>query len=129
MRRVIVITFAALAVTAVAARADMTKETTTTTTYSGTVSSVSPTSSTIVMKSESAAAPQQYVYTEKTTWLDSAGNTVSRDAIQNQPVTIYTEKQGDQIVVTKVVTQKASPAPATVEKKTTTTTTTTGPAD
>ena len=128
MRRVILTAFAALAVAAVSASADMTKETTTTT-YSGTVSSVSPTSSTIVMKTESAPAPQQYTYTEKTTWVDSAGNTVSRDAIQNQPVTIYTEKQGDQIVVTKVIAQKTVSAPATVEKKTTTTTTTTGPAD
>jgi hypothetical protein len=126
MRRVMLTAFAALAVAAVSASADMTKETTTT--YSGTVSSVSPSSSTIVMKSESAPAPQQYTFTEKTTWVDSAGNTVSREAIQNQPVTIYTEKQGDQIVVTKVVSQKTMSAPATVEKKTTTTTTT-GPAE
>ena len=126
MRRVILTCLAALAATAVAASADMTTETTTTT-YRGTVSSVSP--STIVMMPESAQAPQQYTYTEKTTWVDPAGNTVSRDTVQNTPVTIYTERQGDQIVVTKVVTQKTVSAPATGGQQTITTTTTTTPVD
>jgi hypothetical protein len=126
-RRVILISFAALAVTAMSASADMTTETTTTT-YHGTVSSVSPNSSTIVMTPESAQTPQQYTYTEKTMWVDPSGNTVSRDAIQNQPVTIYTEKQGDRTVVTKVVTQKTVSLP-TGGQQTTTTTTTTRPVD
>ena len=59
--------------------------------------------------------------------MDANGATVSREMMKNQPVTIYTEKQGDQMVVTKVVTQKTMPAPM-VEKKTTTTTTT-GPVE
>ena len=123
MRRIMIGTFAALALAAASASADMTATTSSSsTTYSGTVSSLSPSNSTIVVKTESAPEPQKYVYTEKTTWVDSAGNTVSRDAIANQPVTIYTEKQGDQLVVTKVVTQKTVSAPK-VEKKTTTTTT------
>jgi hypothetical protein len=123
MRRILFTTLAALTVAAVSASADMTRETTTSsTTYSGTVSSLSPTSKTIILKSESAPEPSQYVLSEKTTFVDPAGNIVSREAVQNQPVTIYTEKQGDQMVVTKVVTQKTVSAPK-VEKKTTTTTT------
>jgi hypothetical protein len=128
MRRVILSTLTALAI-AVSASAEMTQETTTTTTYTGTVSSVSPSSSTIILKSDAASdVPTKYVYSERTSWVDAAGNTVTRESVRNQPVTIYYEKQGDQLVVSKVVMQKPLPAPR-VEKKTTTTTTTTEPAE
>jgi len=120
-KKILAATFAALAFSAVAAQADMTRETTTTT-YSGTVSSLAPSSSTIILKTEKPEEPTKYVYTEKTAWVDSAGNSVSTETVQNQPVTVFTEKQGDQLVVTKVVTQKTISAPK-VEKKTTTTTT------
>ena len=66
----------------------------------------------------------RYVFNERTVFVDPAGNMVKMETIQNQPVTVYYEKQGEQMVVTKVVTQK--PIPSVVEKKTTTTTTTTG---
>jgi len=105
--------------------ADMTRETTTTTTYAGTVSDISPSSSTIVVRSE--AAPQtitKYVYNDHTVWVDPAGNTVKMETVQNQPVTVYYQKDGDQMVVTRVITQKPLPPPV-VEKRTTTTTTTT----
>jgi hypothetical protein len=126
--RVILSTLTALAI-AVSASAEMTQETTTTT-YTGTVSSVSPSSSTIIFKSAAASdVPMKYVYSERTSWVDAAGNTVTRESVQNQPVTIYYEKQGDQLVVSKVVMQQKSvPAPR-VEKKTTITTTTTEPAE
>ena len=125
MRGVILSTLTALAI-AVSASAEMTQETTTTTTtYTGTVSSVSPSSSTIILKSDAGSdVPRTYVYSERTSWVDAAGNTVTRESVQNQPVTIYYEKQGDQLVVTKVIMQKPLPAPR-VEKKTSTTTTTT----
>ena len=129
MRRVIVSTLTALAI-AVAASAEMTQETTTTTTYSGTVSSVAPSSSTIILKSDAASdGPTKYVYSERTSWVDAAGNTVTRESVQNQPVTIYYEKQGDQLVVSKVVMQKSLPAPRVEKKTSTTTTTTTEPAE
>jgi hypothetical protein len=122
MQRIFSTTLAALAVAAVFASADMTTQTTTSsTTYTGTVSNLSPTSKTIILKSESAPEPSQYVITEKTTFVDPSGVTVSREVVQNQPVTIYTEQQGDQTVVTKVVMQKSVSAPK-IEKKTTTTT-------
>jgi hypothetical protein len=103
---------AALALT-VPAYAEMTSEThdsTSTTTRSGTVSEVSPSSSTIIIKSESEKPPSKYIYNSKTVWVDSEGNTVTMAALRDQPVTIYYEKQGDQLVVTRVVAQKpASP--------------------
>ncbi len=124
MQRVMLRTLAALAI-AVSAAAEMTQETTTTT-YTGTVASVSPSSSTIILKSDATSeTPMKYVYTERTSWVDAAGNTVVRESVQNQPVTIYFEKQGDQLVVSRVVMQKPLTAAPMVEKKTTTTTTTT----
>ena len=79
------------------------EETTTekTTTYKGTVSEVVPGSSTIVLKSD-AGAPQRYQFTEKTTFVDANGNVVSRETIQNQPVTIYTSPS-DPMMVSKVI--------------------------
>jgi hypothetical protein len=103
---------------AVSVRAGERQETVTTTTYSGTVSDVSPSNSTIVLKADSAPQTVEYVYNDKTVWLDSAGNQVTVEKVRHQPVTIYYKQDGDQIVVTKVVTQK----PRVIEKETTTTT-------
>jgi hypothetical protein len=103
---------------AISARAgEQRQETVTTTTYSGTISEVSPSSSTIVLKSESSPQAVEYVYNDKTVWLDSAGNQVTVEKVRHQPVTIYYKQEGDQMVVTKVVTQK----PRVIEKETTTT--------
>ena len=74
----------------------------TTTRYTGTVTKVDPGSSTIILSSEAATAPQTYTYTKQTTFVDEAGNTVTYEAIQNRPVTVYYTKQGDSMVVTKV---------------------------
>ena len=62
----------------------------------------------------------KYVYNNKTVWLDPAGNTVTTETVRNQPVTIYYEKEGDQMVVTKVVTHKPLPSRIIEQKKTTT---------
>jgi hypothetical protein len=106
---------------AVSARAGMEqRETTTTTTYSGTVSEMSPSSSTIILKSDSSPQTVKYIYNDKTAWVDPAGNTVTMQTVRNQPVTIYYEKEGDQMVVTKVVTHKPLPSKI-IEQKTTTT--------
>ena len=43
-----------------------------TTTYSGTVTQVDPSSSTIMLRSESAPAPQKYTYTKTTDLLGNA---------------------------------------------------------
>jgi hypothetical protein len=114
---------AALALTA-SAYAEMTsetRETTTTITKSGTVSQVSPSNSTIIVKSE-GAQPSRYVYNSQTAWVDSEGNKVSVETLRDHPVTVYYEKNGDEMVVTRVVSRK--PASKVIEERKTTTTTT-----
>lgn len=74
-----------------------------TTTYSGVVSEVNPSSSTIILKSESSPAPVTYTYTKETTFVDSKGNVVTYETIRNSPVTVeYTTVDG-QTVVRKVI--------------------------
>ncbi len=97
---------------AASVRADMRQETTTTTTYRGTVTDLEP--STIVIKTEKQE-PARYTINEKTTFLDSSGNVVTREQIRNVPVTVYAVKEGDRQVVTKVITTTPR-----VERKTTT---------
>ena len=92
-----------------------------TTTYSGTVSEVNPSSSTIILRSESSSAPQTYTYNKETIFTDDTGKVVSYDAIKDSPVTIQYTRDGDRMMVTKVVKE-----PTTVQRKTTTTTTTSG---
>jgi len=77
-------------------------ETTTSTTYSGTVSELTPSSSSLIVRSESAA-PRTYVYSNKTLFLDPSGNVVSAEVTRGQPVTLYYRQEGDQMVLTKVV--------------------------
>ena len=86
---------------------ETTKETITT--YHGTVTQIVPGTSTIVMQSAGAAgdAPAQYAFTEKTTFVDSAGNVVSRETITNKPVTLYYTKEGDRSIVSKVVVENS----------------------
>ncbi len=108
MRRIVLGTLVALPLAlAVSASAGMEeRETTTTTTYSGTISDVSPSNSTIILKSDDSPQTVKYLYNDKTVWVDPAGNTVTVESVRNQPVSIYYEKEGDQTVVTKVVTHK-----------------------
>jgi len=94
------------------------KSSSSSTTYSGTVSDISPSSSTIVVKTESTAAPVTYHYSKTTTWVDGAGNVITSEQARNSPVTMYYTKEGDSTVITKVVASKPS-----MTKETTTTTT------
>src|SRR5262245_33291159 len=72
------------------------KEVTTekTTTYSGTVTSIEPSSSTIIVRKEASAEPMRYKYTSKTTFVDANGNVVSQETIKNSPVTVYYTGEG-----------------------------------
>jgi hypothetical protein len=75
------------------------------TTFSGTVTSIDPSASTIILKSESSPSPVTYTYTPSTVFVDSLGNTVSYEAIRNQPVRIeYTSEGGHQVVKRVVAT-------------------------
>ena len=97
------------------------KHSSTTTTYTGTASDISPSSSTIVIKSETAPAPVTYKFNKTTTWVDSAGNVITSEQARNSPVTVYYSGAGDSTVVTKVVASK----PSTTKETTTTTTSST----
>lgn len=88
-----------------------------TTTYTGTVTEVNPSSSTIILRSESAA-PQTYTYNKETIFTDENGKVVSYESIKDSPVTVQYTREGDRMIVTKVVKQP------TVRRETTTTTTT-----
>jgi hypothetical protein len=66
------------------------------------------------MKSESGA-PTRYVYTDRTTYVDAKGNTVTRESIVNRPVTIYYTKDGDTMTVSRVVVQQ--PEQSTVRRE------------
>jgi len=93
-----------------AATAEMTEHSSVTTekstTYSGTVSDIDPSSSTITLRSETATAPTKYTFTKETVFADPQGHVVSYDAIRNAPVTVYYTRDGDRMVVSKVVTTK-----------------------
>ena len=98
-------------------------ETTVTTTekatsYSGVVSEINPTTSTMIIKSETAPAPVTYTYTKQTAFVDAQGNVVSYETIKNAPVTVEYTKDGDRTIVTRVVATR----PATVMHKEETTT-------
>ena len=102
--------------------------TSTTTTSAGTISEFSP--QTIVIKTETSPDPVRYTYTKSTTYVDENGSPVSIETVKSGlPVTVYYIKNGDQMIVSKVIVRKAvtivPAAPAIEEKKTSTTTTTT----
>jgi hypothetical protein len=89
-----------------------------TTTYSGMVSEVDPSSSTIILRSESSEAPRRYTFTKKTTFIDEAGDSVTYETIRNRPVTVYYEKDGDRLVVNRVIV--TGPSAGVIQRKETT---------
>ena len=97
----------------------------TTTTSAGTIVAA-PTSDYISFRTSTTAEPVRYYYTKSTTLVDPAGQTVEWSAIRpDMPATVYYVKEGDRMIVRKVVLTK--PVSAVIEKKETTTTTTTRP--
>ncbi len=98
------------------ASADETVTTTKTTTYSGVVSEMNPSSSTIILRSESSASPVTYTYSKETTFVDSAGNPVASSALMNSPVTVEYSTEGGRTVVRRVI----QTGPARIQQKTVT---------
>ena len=97
---------------------------TTETNTAGTVTSFTPGSSQIVVKT--ASGPATYNYTKKTTFVDAAGNVVSYESIKaGEPTTVYYTTVDGQPVVSKVVVNRTAPAAVTKTETTETTTTTT----
>ena len=90
----------------------------------GTITTVTPTSNVISFRTETSAAPVPYYFTPSTTVVDSTGATVEMSMLRpDMPVHFTYVKEGDRMIVQRVVLEK----PITYYKKTTTTTTTTNP--
>ena len=88
----------------------------------GTITTFTPGSEYIAMRTTTSAEPVKYYYTKQTTVVDSEGNAVELSMLRpDMPVRYSYTKEGDRMVVTKVTLDK----PITYYKKTTTTTTTT----
>jgi hypothetical protein len=106
-----------------AAAGDLVTETTSTTTNaSGTITTYTPGTDYITFRAGTTGAPVRYYYTKDTTILDPAGQTVTWSAVRpDLPATVYYVKEGDRMIVRKIVLSK----PTVIEKETTTTTTTT----
>jgi hypothetical protein len=92
----------------------------------GTVTELVPDA--VVVRTQEATAPVRYTFTTTTEYVDEAGNRVTRDIVKaGVPVTIRYVKEGDRMVVNRVIVRKqtiAAPEAVTTTKKTTTTTTT-----
>jgi hypothetical protein len=115
----LVLAFGLLASVPVGLAADTSITTTEkTTTYTGVVSEINPTTSTIILKSETAPAPVTYNFTKETVFVDAQGNVVSYETIRNAPVTVEYMKEGDRTIVKRVVATR--PGSVTHKKETTT---------
>ncbi|HJX98024.1 MAG TPA: hypothetical protein VJ281_04045 [Chthoniobacterales bacterium] len=104
-----------------AAGAEVTE--TTTTSAAGTITTYTPGTDYFTFQSRgTTGAPVRYYYTKDTTILDPAGQTVTWSAVRpDLPATVYYVREGDRMIVRKVVLSR----PTVIEKETTTTTTTT----
>jgi hypothetical protein len=97
---------------------------TSTTTATGTIATYSPGTDYFTFESKgTTGAPARYYYDRNTTVLDPEGRTVTWSAVRPEtPATVYYAREGDRMIVRKVVLTRA---PGVIEKQTTTTTTTT----
>ena len=97
---------------------------TSTTTSTGTISTYTPGTDYLTFRTSTDPAPVRYYYSKDTTILDPQGNTVTWSAVRpDLPATVYYTRDGERMVVRKIVLSK----PTVTEKETTTTTTTQKP--
>ena len=92
----------------------------------GTITTYAPGTDYITFQTQTDAAPIRYYYDKSTTILDPEGRTVTWSAIRpEEPATVYYVRNGDRMIVRKIILSR----PGTVYEKreTTTTTTTTRP--
>ncbi len=98
---------------------------TTETNSAGTITSFTPGSSQIVVRT-STGAPATYTYSKKTTFVDASGNVINYETIKaGEPTTVYYTTVDGQPVVSKVVVNRTATVPVTKTETTETTTTTT----
>jgi len=106
------------------AAAGTTTTETSTATSTGTISTYTPGTDYITFRTSTEAAPVRYYYSKDTTILDPEGQTVTWSAVRpDLPATVYYTRDGERMVVRKIVLSK----PTVTEKETTTTTTTQKP--
>ena len=87
----------------------------------GTITTYSPGTDYITFRSTTDTAPVRYYYTRDTSVVDPTGQVVTWSAVRpDMPATVYYVREGDRMIVRKVVLNK----PTVIEKETTTTTTT-----
>jgi len=107
------------------------RESTTTTTtaaaapmeVTGTVTEWAP--GTVIIRQKDVAAPARFSFAKTVEYVDAAGNPVTREVITpGVPVTVRYVRDGDQMVVDRVIVQRQA-APVATETSTTATTTTT----
>ena len=102
-----------------------TSSSTSTVSGAGTITAYTPGSDFITFRTETSTAPVKYYYTKKTVLVDADGKPVEWSLLRpDLPVRYEYVKDGDRMVVSRVVVTKPL---ATFEKRETTTTTTTSP--
>jgi len=104
-----------------AATGTVVTETTSTTDTSGTITEYTPGSEYFTLRAGTTGAPGRFYYTNDAHVFDPEGHPLSWSVLRPDiPATVYYVREGDRMIVRKVVLSK----PAVVEKETTTTTTT-----
>lgn len=117
---------AALAQTTTTVTTDAGPVTAGVTTRTGSFVTYTPGDEYFTFRTAPAAEPVRYYYTRETTFVDPTGRTVEVSDIRpDLPATVYYVKEGNRMIVRKVMLSR--PASAVIEKKETTTTTTTTP--
>src|SRR5260221_9430374 len=105
------------------------RETTTTTTTApleaaGTVTEWTPT--TVIIRKNDVAEPVPFAFSQRVEYVDEAGNPVAREVItRGVPVTVRYPREGDRMLVDRVIVQRRVAPAAVTSTETTTTTTTT----
>ena len=79
---------------------------------------INPSTSTIILKSETAPAPVTYSFTKETAFVDAQGNVVSYETIKNAAVSVEYIRDGDRTIVKRVVATR--PSAVTHKEETTT---------
>src|SRR4051794_9588405 len=114
-------------VTTTTTAGDTVSSSTTTSTSSldgtGTITTYSPGTDYISMRTTTGTEPTRYYYSKNTTVVDPSGATVDMALLRpDMPVRYTYVKEGDRMVISKIIVQKPV---AEITKETTTTTTTT----
>jgi hypothetical protein len=98
--------------------------TTSDTSASGTITTYTPGTDYITFRAGTTGTPVRYYYTKETAILDPDGQVVTWSAVRpDLPATVYYVREGDRMIVRRIVLAK----PTVIEKETTTTTTTEKP--